>query len=250
MLDTIKTYTFFKEKNIVDFRLLANQGMYNATYLLKTGDNSFIIKKFYKPLHVDKNLEHKIKQIAYKRGICPESIMLDTKNQIEINRYFEGCHKKFLNRSDLKRVAKTLSALHKIRLQGKAFNINRFFTKNSKKIDSKLKIALYELKKFKKELVLCHNDLNPKNILFSNTAKFIDWEFATTNDRYFDLACISVEFNLDKRDESYFVHSYFKNKNYNIRKLKTYKIIYKHICKIWFDIISKREGFKRCQEQF
>jgi len=84
-----------------------------------------------------------------------------------------------------------------------------------------------------KDLVLCHNDLNHKNILFSDTIKFIDWEFASMNDRYFDLAAICIEFKLSPREEGVFMNAYFQNRKKDFYKLKIYKIIYKQVCYIW-----------------
>ena len=88
------------------------------------------------------------------------------------------------------------------------------------------------MQKNKKEYVLCHHDLNPKNILFSDDIKLIDWEYAGVNDRYFDLASIIVEFNLNKRNETLFMRSY--SKKINLKKLYMYKIIYKDLCRLWF----------------
>jgi thiamine kinase-like enzyme len=39
--------------------------------------------------------------------------------------------------------------------------------------------------------VLCHHDLHPSNILINDhSIKFLDWEYAAINDRYFDLASL------------------------------------------------------------
>jgi len=89
---------------------------------------------------------------------------------------------------------------------------------------------------------LCHNDLNPRNLFFSETIQLIDWEDAGINDRYFDLASASVEFNLDKESESYFLKHYFTEENeINHEKLKAYKIIYKALCPQWLDNLEKQK---------
>jgi thiamine kinase-like enzyme len=85
------------------------------------------------------------------------------------------------------------------------------------------------------EMVLCHNDLNPQNcIFFKETIKFIDWEFATMNDRYFDLASFSVEFQFSVLDEAYMLASYFGREGWNKKKLEAYKVIYRALCAQWF----------------
>ncbi|QRV24993.1 choline kinase family protein [Marinomonas foliarum] len=47
---------------------------------------------------------------------------------------------------------------------------------------------------------LCHNDLNPKNILMDNEQLwFIDWEYCGVGDPLFDLAVVAKSHNLDER---------------------------------------------------
>ena len=54
----------------------------------------------------------------------------------------------------------------------------------------------------KKDFVLTHHDLNPKNIIFNkNNIKIIDWEYSGVNNKFFDLASICVEFNLNKKKD-------------------------------------------------
>ena len=81
--------------------------------------------------------------------------------------------------------------------------------------------------------MLCHNDLNPQNIFFSDDIKFIDWEYAGVNDRYFDVACVCVEFRLDEKMQKVFLEVYFEDR-YNVEKLEAYKIIYRTLCEEWF----------------
>jgi len=231
--------TYLKSLNfkIKKIELLKNQGMCNLTYLLTTSTSKYIIKKFDKALHskTDKKFEYLIQFKAYKKNIAPLPILLDIKNKVYISKYLEGLHKTTLSKDDLRALASTLHDLHKIKIHKKPYNIERYLTKNSKKISKDLKLALLNIKKYRQDFVLCHNDLNPKNIIFANEIKFIDLEFASINDRYFDLASIIIEFNLNSKNESSFLRYYFKKNSYNREKIETYKIIYKYTCKIWFD---------------
>ncbi|NLQ18960.1 phosphotransferase [Marinomonas sp. M1K-6] len=57
--------------------------------------------------------------------------------------------------------------------------------------------------------VLCHNDLNPKNILMdSEQLWLIDWEYAGVGDPLFDLAVVVKSHNLDARQTTLLLHSY------------------------------------------
>ena len=73
-------------------------------------------------------------------------------------------------------------------------------------------------------------------VLFTDKVKLIDWEFASVNDRYFDLASVCIEFDLDNKDEMYFLEHYFNiSEEIYKEKLSGYKAIYKALCKQWFE---------------
>ena len=132
--------------------------------------------------------------------------------------FLEGVHKTTLGTKELKILAQTLRKLHSISIDAQPIRLA---------IDSSI------IDTYPKEYVLCHNDLNPKNIFFSEDVKFIDWEYAGVNDRYFDVACVCVEFRLEGKMQEVFLKSYFEGE-YNEEKLEAYKIIYKNICDRWF----------------
>lgn len=57
--------------------------------------------------------------------------------------------------------------------------------------------------------VLCHNDLNPKNILMDDRALWlIDWEYAGVGDPLFDLAVVARAHNLDDRQRRLLIQHY------------------------------------------
>jgi thiamine kinase-like enzyme len=148
----------------------------------------------------------------------------------------EGEHKNNLSHSELLRLIETVKKLH-------AYDIY---------IDDDITTVLcrYELVKYPTQAVndaldiiddynidyvLCHNDLNAKNILWDeNKVVFLDFEYTAVNDCYFDLASISVEFNLSEKEEIEMLDIYFGNEFYDEAKLEAYKVIYKALCDEWF----------------
>jgi len=128
-----------------------------------------------------------------------------------------------------------LRKLHSIKLKTKPLNLENTLTSKSKEI----KQAFVTLEKYEVEEVLCHNDLNPNNILFTDEVKFIDWEFASVIDRYFDLASVCIEFDLDNKDERCFLEHYFDiSEEIHKEKLSVYKAIYKALCAQWFEALE------------
>ena len=188
--------------------LLENQGFSNTNYILKTPKKSYVIKVFG-ALHVDRKFEFRVAKEAYQKGIGAKPIYLD--DSLMVSEFLEGFHKSRLKREDIKNIAQLLKKLHSIKAEKKGF-------------------------------VLCHRDLNPKNFIFSNSIKLIDWEYASFDDRYFDLSSVIVEFDLNKKEEELFLHSYFKNRyNINIKKIYSFKVKYLNLCIEWF---KKQNNFK------
>jgi|SRR6185437_13667421 len=61
-----------------------------------------------------------------------------------------------------------------------------------------------------KNLVSCHNDLKPDNIIFDgNKPWIVDWEAAFLNDRYVDLASMANFVVKSDKDEADFLEKYF-----------------------------------------
>lgn len=57
--------------------------------------------------------------------------------------------------------------------------------------------------------VVCHNDLNPKNVLIDNDAIWlIDWEYTGMGDPLFDLAVVTRSHNLTLKQQVYLIQSY------------------------------------------
>jgi thiamine kinase-like enzyme len=242
-LKLLKTYNIFNEE-LLSLVVLKTQGFNNISYLLETANKSYIIRVFKsnESVNISREFEFKTQKKAYKQNIAPKPIFLN--GEFMIYEYSKGIHKSKLKKSNIKTLAKQIKKLHKIKVKAKTYNLKSDLSnyktylkdKESKKLINQSIKSLKKLKKFKKHLVLTHHDLNPKNIIFNkNKIKIIDWEYAGVNDRFFDLASICIEFNLNKKEEKLFLDNYLKKSNITqYLKLKHFKIIYKNLCALWF----------------
>jgi len=164
--------------------------------------------------------------------------------------FLKGKHKEKLKKKDLRSLVKSLKKLHNIKIKDRPYDIEGDFKNYTKILKDKkskqlIKASLKELKKIKKykfEKVLCHHDLNKNNILFyKNKTMFIDWEFSCVNDRFFDLANIAFEFNLNIKEEKMLLKEYLGEvKTSDIKKLASYKIIYENLWSLWFKTLEQR----------
>lgn len=251
-IEDIDKYSFFKNKTISKFDLLKNQGFSNINYKIQCDKRTYLCRVFKSDLSVNisREYEFKIQKKAHKLNIAPKPILLDLKNKLMITNFSKGEHKRTLKKKDLENLIITVKKVHTIKTKQKAYKLKKEFLNYDLELKDKesknlIKSSLKELKKiqkYKKQLVLTHHDLNPKNILFlKNKIKIIDWEYAGVNDCFFDLATIACEFNLDKKEEDLLLKTYFKKvKIYHLKKLYSYKIIYNSLCLLWFKSLKQR----------
>ena len=227
MIDQLHKHPFFEEKHITSWGPVETQGFCNENYLVIADQKKYIVRKFLR-IDIDRHFEYYVHTLAFNEGITSELLAFDADNGMSISEFLEGVHKDKCTKNDFILLADTLRKVHSIKIETKPINIE---IKNQ---SVEVKKAWQVITQYDRELVLCHNDLNPKNILFSNEVKFIDWEYAGVNDRYFDLACVCVEFKLKPIEEQYFLESYFQSKKSNEDKLRAYKLLYKELYTEWF----------------
>ena len=202
----LKKYSLFENEHFVDLKALPFQGYCNTNYKLTTSQKSYLIRVFNS--YRDREFEYKVNLEAFKLGIAAKPYLLDVKNSLMVCEFFEGKHKKRLSRRDIVQIAKLLQKLHSIKVPTA------------------------------KRLVLCHQDLNPQNLIFTKKGiKLIDWEYAGLNECYFDIASLIVEFNFTPKEEKLFLAHYFK-RGYSKKKLYSFKLNYTTLCIQWF---SKRK---------
>jgi len=244
MIELLKKHPFFKDKDIESCELLENQGYCSENYLLVANGAKYIVRKLIRD-DIDRDFEWKVHTLAYAEGITAEPLLFDSEQGFMVFSFLEGEHKEVesllpqevkqhkrggstptgihcdklsTTESDLKLLAHTLQKLHTIPIDTKPIKLQT----DTSLIDS-----------YPKEYVLCHNDLNPQNIFFDDGVKLIDFEYAGVNDRYFDLASVSVEFRLDMQMQKAFLDAYFEG-DYVVDKLEAYKIVYVQLCREWF----------------
>jgi thiamine kinase-like enzyme len=227
MIDLLRIHSFFSDKHIDSCDLLENQGYCNENYLVVADGVKYIVRKLLRE-DIDRKLEWKIHNLAFEKNITAEPLVFDEENAFMVFEFLEGEHKSKLALDELKHLAQTLQKLHSISIDAKPIE---------------LQTDTSTVECYPEENVLCHNDLNPQNIFFpvgwvfqptKNSIKLIDWEYAGVNDKYFDLACVCVEFGLDEQMQEVFLRAYFEDGNFSLEKLEAYKMIYKALCEEWF----------------
>jgi len=217
---TLNHRCFFANKRIIAVSPLEQQGHCNQNYLLRTAQTSYILRLFGEEER-DRVMEYRLQQLAFRYTLAPEPHLLDLDAGFMVSAYVSGVHRQILSVQQLQALAKHLAALHHIPYQEKQIH--------SDEVLHHPNTSIYEP-------VLCHHDLNPYNILWQDDIPtFIDWEYAGIDDRYFDLASVTVEFKLDEQMCVLFLKSYFDDHGaIDTKKLHIYQTHYQNLCEQWW----------------
>jgi len=226
----LSNLTLFAGKTVSTPVLLSQQGFANENYSFYADKERYLLRKF-KLQDRDRTLEYEVQKLAYQHGLAAQPYYLNLEEGFMICEYLDGKHKTDLSKAEITLFAQQLKMLHSIKIDQSPLDVKSEFPTLTKELEE----AFAYIDTTLLETVLCHNDLNPLNCIFSKDGlMFIDWEFSGVNDRYFDMASVSVEFSFDNNDEINFMDLYFENEKWDKKKLNAYKVIYTALCQQWF----------------
>ena len=234
MIKLLKKHPFFVDKTIESCERLEHQGYCNENYLLFADGVKYIVRKLLRE-DIDRELEYHSHCLAYQKGVTSKLYYYDKVAKYMLFEFIEGHHKVALEQEEIKRLLSLLKTLHSIEISPTQYPLKSLKSLFTTPHSQALSEALHTIESYPPQYALCHNDLNPQNILWDNeTLKCIDFEYAGRMDVYFDLACISIEFKLSSKEDKEVLAYYFEDKSYFKEKLKAYKIIYRALCDAWF----------------
>lgn len=232
-------------KNTV--KLTRLDGLNNLNYLLSYDDKNYFLKCNFKDKNKNFSYEYKLLTLLDLNHICPKVIYKDTCSYTIISEFISNSRidestctdPKFLlslsnklkNMHNLKcdyiynpfnEIRKKLTILKKVN-----FKFSNEFIFIISKLDTIENILCNDI-----NYGLCHNDLNPSNILYKNDEVFlIDFEFSGMWDIFYDIATFC--WLLDDNSRKIFLMSYFNNFSQELHlKFKRYLFVVKlwNIC--------------------
>lgn len=180
-------------------------GMMNEAYIVESKQGKFVYYISTKQANemVDRSLEKKTQNIAFKLGLTSENIYFDLKKGIKINKFIEGDSINHVKDFDYVKVAELMAKYHSSKeLSGVYYDpfkrFDGYYKEASKYIIhfsddfTRLFNLVLENKEFleSQERTLAHNDAQRSNIIrdLKGNYALIDYEFAADNDPIYDIA--------------------------------------------------------------
>ena len=227
----LENYPPFQDRSILSIEPVATQGHCNLNYKVTTDSQAYLVRKLLSS-EIDREKEYLLQQQAAVLCLSPKIIRFDREDQIMVMPFIEGEHCQTLDMPRLTALVDAVKQLHNnLHYDEEPIDLEMAIKSREESITE----AFETIQSYPRETVICHNDLNPRNILWQAEKPYVlDFEYAGMNDCYFDLAAISVEFSLSKEQEIDMLHRYFEG-NFFREKFDAYKVVYTQLYKEWFN---------------
>ena len=234
-----------KEINIfIEDLILLREGETSNTFTGRLNRKKIILKvfkKFNTNFKTNSYLNKETLTELSNKKLHPKVLYKNKTKGILIYEYHEtlSCKK---DNMFFKKLGKRLKEIHELKNKKNIHTFNEQINTYKKilnanklpKVYTKLN-ALIKMSKTNNQMnVFSHNDLNPTNILFNKNICFIDYEYASLNNKFFDISKIMLSYDMKPNEQNVFLESYGIANHIDIReKILLWKQINLYIDYIW-----------------
>lgn len=221
-----------------------HNGLSNDNFLVRTKQHAYLLKSYRENWPT---IGLSAQALFAKQQVCPDLLWGDEINQFAIFEYIEGI---IANDNYTPELINKLVALHHHQVVTLPMDIKQeldHYRDTSLYQHYKIIIeqALLQVRLFPRDNGFCHNDLVKENIIENPYGMFlIDFEYAKSNDVYFDLAAIVVSYELDSVEKVNLLETYQQSLptqhkfTASITKLECYQLIFLLLCIFWYSARS------------
>ena len=234
-----------KEINIfIEDLILLREGETSNTFTGRLRRKKIIIKvfkKFNTNFKINSYLNKDTLTELSNKKLHPKVLYKNKTKGILIYEYHEtsSCKK---DNMFFKKLGKRLKEIHELKNKKNIHTFNEQINAYKKilntnklpKVYTKLNALIKMSKTNNQQNVFSHNDLNPTNILFNKNICFIDYEYASLNNKFFDISKIMLSYDMKPNEQNVFLESYGIKNHIDIReKILLWKQINLYIDYIW-----------------
>jgi thiamine kinase-like enzyme len=234
-----------KEINIfIEDLILLREGETSNTFTGRLNRKKIILKvfkKFNTNFKTNSYLNKETLTELSNKKLHPKVLYKNKTKGILIYEYHEtsSCKK---DNMFFKKLGKRLKEIHELKNKKNIHTFNEQINAYKKilntnklpKVYTKLNALIKISKTNNQQNVFSHNDLNPTNILFNKNICFIDYEYASLNNKFFDISKIMLSFDMKPNEQNVFLESYGIKNHIDIKeKILLWKQINLYIDYIW-----------------
>lgn len=234
-----------KEINIfIEDLILLREGETSNTFTGRLNRKKIILKvfkKFNTNFKTNSYLNKETLTELSNKKLHPKVLYKNKTKGILIYEYHEisSCKK---DNMFFKKLGKRLKEIHELKNKKNIHTFNEQINAYKKilntnklpKVYTKLNALIKISKTNNQQNVFSHNDLNPTNILFNKNICFIDYEYASLNNKFFDISKIMLSFDMKPNEQNVFLESYGIKNHIDVReKILLWKQINLYIDYIW-----------------
>ncbi len=233
-----------------DLSIFKLGGLTNNNYLVDTKNEKLVVRLPGKGTNelINRKQELECIEAIQETNLDVEILYFNPVSGVKISRYIDDAMT--LNKNSLtdhlRRLADNLKKLHQSKISipiefdvfGKIEYYENLIKNNTLPDYQETKGRIKSLKhkiKFN-DHVLCHNDPLPENNIVTKDHHYlIDWEYAGTNDPFWDVAAPIVEAELSKKDERRFLKYYFDREpnKQELINLEYQKVLMDFLWSLW-----------------
>lgn len=255
---------FFAEHPPLSVTPLSN-GQLNYNYRVETQRGHYAVRCYPVSSSVAcRQQELRCQHAAAVAGIAPAPLCLNNHQQVLISEFISGGAPYIFSEQGIPQLVGTLVKLHQIPAQMAVLQPQVYLQQLALRAGSALvKTELFntlldvagQFQHLPADEVLCHLDLHAGNMLWADKALWLlDFEYARLADSFFDLAAISLNFNLSEHAEYRLLMAYCQLRNSGVvpsvelnRKLPMAKIVFSGFCWLWY--LSLQDSQQDCLVQ-
>ncbi|WP_100642052.1 phosphotransferase [Alteromonas facilis] len=235
-----------------------NESPVNATYCLSSEDERFLVKWF----HADeatgraRPLLLAMQRKVAKAGLAPMPLYLSQERGLYVEEWISPCIQPLTllpDNAKMQHLAKALCLTHDLKITTSLNDLpaqwEHYMAVSGPAEKSGLGrqiqtlLPLYDQAMDEKEhLVFCHNDLSLNHIVDYETPVLIDWEYAATGNRFFDIGSAIKINRLNTMQQALLIECYADNTGLSVdlisERLHKYQPLLNFTYQLWYAAIK------------
>lgn len=195
---------------------LFESGGTNCHYRIQA-DKTYFLKVFQTNALqvVSRKQQYSLQAQVAGLGLAPKPVALSECKRFWLELWLDGdCLHGDINHAKLLTLAQAMAAIHRLPIHAQALDIQAEWLRYLDLADMDMASfqhqmdAMLQLYQSSNDSCFCHNDLHLSHIIKGEQLTILDWEYAATGNRYFDLAgCVLVN-QLNRTQTETFLHEY------------------------------------------